>query len=137
MHGSLKLGGSSDIVGPYGEVGVLLKALGGDYFPEQINNGFRLRGDLHLACGVEKKITPVILVGIPEVIGGAPMIEFHADETQLGIHEVFTDMRHVGNMNTVEDTIGGMGNGFVEAVFGNPDRGGPDIEFADIDRIEC
>src|SRR5664280_1815919 len=95
---------------------LLLKAFGGDDIPEHINGEFRLCGNFHLARGVVKKVTPVVFAGIPEVIGGAPLIEFHADDTQPSINEVPPGMGHVGHMNAIEDTIGGMGNGLVEAM---------------------
>ena len=45
-------------------------------------------------------------------------------------------MRHVRNLDAVEYTVGGMRDGFIEAVLGNPDGGRTDIELTDVNGIQ-
>ncbi len=122
--------------GGHVEVGVLLEALGSDHVPEQVDHLFGLQGHLHLAGGVVEQIAAVIFAGAPEVVGGAALIDLHAQQTQPGIHEVLAHMRHVGDLHAVEDAVGGMGDGLVEAVFGNADGGRADVELADVYGVE-
>ncbi len=136
MHGALELGRAPDVAGAHGEIGVLLKALGGDDIPEQVDHLFGLQGHLHLAGGVVEQVAPVLSVGLAEVVGGAALIELHAHQAQPGIHEVLPHMGHVGDLHAVEDAIGGMGDGLVEAVLGHTDGGRADVELADVHGIE-
>ena len=136
MHGALKLGRAAHVAGCHVEVGVLLKALGSDNIPKQVDHLFGLQGNLHLACGVIEQVAAVILAGAPEVVGGTALIDFHAQQTQPGIHEVLAHVRHVGDANAIEDAVCGMGDGLIEAVFGHADGGRADVELADVYGVE-
>ena len=136
MHRPFQLGRAPDIGGAHVEIGVLLEALGGNDVPEQIDHVFGLEGHLHLAGGIVEQVAAVLLVGIPEVVRGAALVELHPDKAQPGIHEVLVHMGHVGDAHAVEDAIRRMGDGFIKAVLGHADGGRADVELADVHGIE-
>ena len=72
----------------------------------------------------------------PEVVGGAALVHLHGHEPQPGVHEVLAHVGHVGDLHAVEDAVGGVRDGLVEAVLGNADGCRADVELADVHGIE-
>ena len=89
-----------------------------------------------MLVGLKKQVAAVVGGCVAEVVRRASLIKFHPDDAQPGVHEILPHMRHVGYRQTIENTIGGVRDRFIEAMFRNPERSGADVEFTDVDGVE-
>lgn len=133
---ALELGQPPDLDGGLGEVIVLLEALGGDDVPHQVDDLLALRGHLHLRHRVEEQIAAVLGTGRTEVVDGTVAEHFHADEADVRLAQLSAHVREGGDGAAVEDAVVGMSDGLVHRVFADADRGGTEVELADVDGVE-
>ncbi len=136
VDGAFELGQPADLYGGLGEVGVLLEALGGDDVPHEVDDLLALRGHLHLRHRVEEQVTAVVRRGGAEVVDGAVAEQLHADEADVRVGQLTAHVREGGDGAAVQDAVVGVGDRLVHRVLADADRGGAEVELADVDGVE-
>ncbi len=131
-----ELGQPTDLDGGLGEVVVLLEPLRRDDVPHQVDDLLALRGHLHLGHRVEEQIAAVLGTGRTEVVDGTVAEQLHADEPDVCVGQLPAYVRERGDRAAVEDPVLGVGDGLVHRVLADADRGGAEVELADVDRVE-
>ncbi len=133
---ALELGQPADLDGGLGEVVVLLEALGGDDVPHQVDDLLALRGHLHLRHRVEEEVAAVFGARGAEVVDCAVAEQLHPDETDVRVGQLAAHVREGGDGAAVEDAVLRVGHGLVHRVLADADRGGAEVELADVDGVE-
>ena len=136
MHRALELGRRADVLARTAEVGVALESLGGDDVPQQPDDLLALGGHLHLGDRVEQQVPTILRAGRPEVVDRAVTEGLHRDQPSVGVHKRPAHVREVGDPPAVQDAVVGMGDRLVHGMLAHADGGEPDVELADVHRVQ-